>query len=380
MAPLAAAAAAARPRRRRRGRAQAMAPISEGANSALGAVGGAVLALCLVPQLVRIWRTQSAADISIGAFRRRRPPPSPADLLPTHHRSRAAQSSSCSSTAASCSQVSLACCSLPHGAAARRSPLAARRSPPTRSAPSARSVIYLIFLDAIAGFVTIALELLLAMAIFGSKLYFDALAQRRGAAAVGGARRFELAAAQFLAGQGGAAFPTLMAPSTSHAAAHLLLDVRLGGRGAAAPAVRRRWRLGAPAPAAAAPDAMPDADSEAACADGEDDATLHGFVDLLRDALEAAGVPTQRQSFQTLPSFRGSAAAERPDVAHVPAKDGYATAMWYPHAQALAVDFVGASPRAIEGMAAAAAAFCGSLARRFPAATVEVSTVPRLPR
>ena len=277
-----------------------------------------------------------------------------------------------------------------HNAAAHRRrapPLAVaarrRRSPPlTPSAASPREVVYLIFLDAIAGYITIALELLLAMAILGSKLYFDARARRRGAAAAGGARRLELAAAQFLAGQGGAAFPTLMAPSTSHAAAHLLLDVRLGGRGAAAPAARRRWRLGAPAaaPAAAAPDAAPDADAEAAGAGGGDDATLHGFFDLLRDALEAAGVPTQRQSFQTLPSFRGGAEQERPDVAHVPAKDGYATAMWYPQARALAVDFVGASPRAIEGMAAAAAAFCGSLAKRFPDATVEVSTVPRLPR
>ena len=190
------------------------------------------------------------------------------------------------------------------------------------------TAVYLIVEGALVGYIGIFVELLCVLAMIVAKYYLDNF----GPHARGKGRLTTLASAarldlsKFLAGDGGAAFP-LMAVDEAHTAAHLLLDCQMaqtasGGKSDAAAAEAGEAGRGVEARAA----------------------SLQDLVVLLQRCLDASGVPTQRPSFQTFPSFRrvdkgraavgderdaeGSASEGGPSVCYVQCEDGYVTAIW----------------------------------------------------
>ena len=196
------------------------------------------------------------------------------------------------------------------------------------------TAVYLIFEGATVGYISIFVEIAFSVMMLAAKYYLDNYgphAPRRtqlphlGGPPISAMTRVELS--KFLGGTGGAAFP-LLAPSASHAAAHLLLDCQLAAADVADGAHAAAGSLPAPDAAAAADAAETGSSSSYMAA-----LSLREFADMLQGCLDAAGVPTQGPPrLQSFPSFfaagGGGGAKERPSMCHLACTDGYVTAMW----------------------------------------------------
>lgn len=259
--------------------------------------------------------------------------------------------------------------------------------------------VYLVYEQAVVGWVCIVVEIAFAIVMLGLKIYLDHWGpyskrsrNRQPDPSLSISSRARLELHKFLGGQGGAPFPLLQAEK-AHAAAHLLLDCRLEGK---LSAPDREWsvhrglrKIVAPGDTAAvaaveAGSGAPNGGTHAVAQPAAP--SLSAMADLLEIALEEAGVHVQRRQTVSFPSFRRgpSAAAEEdsnnePSMVFIPCKDGYVTAMWFGGHQALAVDFVGAGHEVIASMNTAASAFCQQLTAAHPNATIAASAVSRLP-
>lgn len=263
---------------------------------------------------------------------------------------------------------------------------------------------YLVNVGAKVGWITIMVELCLAVTLFLLKILLDFLGPnklRKGSRhQLGISSRARLELNQFLTGMGGAPFP-LMQSDLSHTASHLLLDCQLRNC-----SLKMKQR--------------PKGSDSITCIETTDLENAHGasaylslsestarensgekanespafdfrtLADRLEKSLNDAGIQTQRKYMQSFPSFTGRLATEDtieptspvgqpPTMCLIPCKDGYVTMMWYSISSSLAVDFVAAVPDLVGRMNSAASMFCGALELAHPGTLVEASVIGRLP-
>eukprot|EP00887_Chlorella_sp_A99_P004754 scaffold4.g4754.t1 len=268
------------------------------------------------------------------------------------------------------------------------------------------TLVYLYYEDAVVGWVCIAVELALGVAMVVAKFYLDnwgpnsarGLARTRRAPAEAElctSKSFAHSASvdvrTFLGDAAGlpALFPLLAAPGPSHQAQHLLLDCRL---------------------------AQPQQQGATARRD-----LLRDMEAMLAAALSEAGLPARERRLQSFPSFAaagrragrplqqggegppggaegrasssktsssegpgsdleaGCEEEEHPHMLFASCRDGYATLMWYASTRTLALDLVAASPEAASSMNAAGHTFCAALAAAFPGSKMAASSLARLP-
>lgn len=396
-----------------------MAP-SASANNAIGAIGGAVLAACLCPQLWRLYKTRSARDLSYMYL----------FLYNTG---------------------------------------------------LALTFVYLFYEEAVAGWVCMLLELACCVLLLAAKFYLDrwgpysargleeARSNGKLTSSPSLADELRLTAQDFTSGHS-APFP-LLHPAPNHSAQHLLIDARLAlpgtpaaaaaiaaaaaaasaSKGLSAPnsregsrrggkafgggmqegSVGRQQRLAvlltadgsgrgrtAAARALAAATSAANGSLQTGLLAGEADGAgdvemgaparalsggfgsagvLAAVGDMLESALGSAGLAVQRRQGQTFPSFRPAAGQQQgeeqqgageeglgkdaaPDMLFLSCRDGYATALFYPATATLSLDLLAASDAAVSGMGQAARAVCQQLQARWPGTRVAGGSVVRLPR
>lgn len=335
---------------------------SAAANNAIGAIGGGLLAACLAPQLWKLYATRSARDLSY--------------LF-----------------------LCLYC------------------------AGCLLSFVYLYYEDATVAWICILSEVGFSALMIIAKYYLDnwgpnswrAAKKARPEAKLTNspslAKEIKIDIAEF--GSGSAAPFPLLKPAPSHAAQHLLLDVKLAlpaGTAGAAGAANGAAKVAA--------------NGGSKQAGGIHTSVLDAVAEMLEAALVAAGLPVQRRQTGSFPSFRcrpsqestaGSSpkqpeaeqqgqqqqagqqpkgasqvqlldsgtddeegGAAGPDMFFLSCKDGYAVAIFYPDTATLSIDLLAASEAAILRMGAAGGQLCEQLVAEWPGSRISANTVSRL--
>ncbi|KAL4443648.1 hypothetical protein ABPG75_011385 [Micractinium tetrahymenae] len=335
--------------------------VSTGVADAFGAIGGGVLAACLIPQLWKLLRTRSAADINL-AF-----------LL-------------------------------------------------TYLFGLAVSVVYLYYEDAVVAWACILVEIACVLLMVAGKVYLDrwgpysrrALRRARPEAALTSSTSFADKVGLSVK-DAGSAFAQLLQPEPSHAAQHLLLDARLAlpptdqqqpvqQRGDTPTASPDSQAVPADEPASSSgggSSSKAGASADGAAGQGGsagqpgDSGVLSAVADMAATALAGAGMPALCRQAQAFPSFRqrlaagaADAAAEAeaatstdpPDMLFLAYRGGYASIVWHPASATLSLDLLVASDVAAARAARAAQELCEQLVARWPGSRIEASSVARLPR
>ncbi|KAL4519865.1 hypothetical protein Ndes2526B_g01572 [Nannochloris sp. 'desiccata'] len=346
--------------------------IAEAANNFIGGVGGFVLAACLLPQLLRLYITRSAFDLSyfflvffiIGLM---------------------------------------------------------------------FTALYMFNVDALVGFISVIVEGVFAIFMLAGKIYLDNWGPyservKRTSGAASGLTipaRARLEMSKFLSGTAGAPFPKLLQAEEAHAAAHLLLDCQLEfleNSTTTTIATTKKAGVNDKVESKQLPSLSEVEDGIVSSArlphSKSHIARLHlsEFVDMLEGCLENADLDVYKRQTHAFHSFKqrpsiltntSSSLVSAPDsllgngdtilsaattkttdggsssggahLCFIPCKDGYCSAMWLPESSTLAVDLVGAAPETIHGMNTAAEMFCKELTKAHPGAKIVASAVSRLP-
>lgn len=353
--------------------------VSTGVADAFGAVGGGVLAACLIPQLWKLGRTRSAADISL-----------PFLLIYL---------------------LGLVV-----------------------------SFVYLYYEDAVVAWACLLVEIGCVLLMVSAKLYLDrwgpysrrALRRPRPEAALTSSPSFADTVGLSIK-DAGSAFAQLLQPEASHAAQHLLLEVRLALPAAQQPAQRHGITAGAGAAAegrSAPRGQAPGREGSGRSSSGDDggsnlkcETSMSGTGDAARDgdagraggsdvltavaemaaaALADAGMPALHRQAQTFPSFRqrpaagdtdaaaeaGAAAAEAeaaagpapPHMLFLAFRGGYAAIIWHAASATLSFDLLATSDVAGARAAHAAQQLCERLLACWPGSRIDASSVARLLR
>ncbi|PRW59402.1 integrin-linked kinase-associated serine threonine phosphatase 2C [Chlorella sorokiniana] len=337
---------------------------SAAATNAIGAIGGGLLAACLAPQLWKLYATRSARDLSY--------------LF-----------------------LALYC------------------------AGCLLTFVYLYYEDATVAWICILIEVGFSALMIIAKYYLDNWGPNSWRAAKKArpeskltnspslAKEIKIDIAEFGAGSA-APFP-LLKPAPSHAAQHLLLDVKLALPAGTAGAAGAAGTAGMVNGAATG--------GRQRNGGGSSGSVLDTVAEMMEAALVAAGLPAQRRQTGSFPSFRrrpsqadtqdspqqrqpgdqragpeeqpqkgvskanlldsgtddeesGSAV---PDMFFLSCRDGYAVAIYYPDTTTLSVDLLAASEPAILRMGAAGAQLCKQLVAEWPGSRIAANTVSRLP-
>lgn len=232
------------------------------------------------------------------------------------------------------------------------------------------------------------------------------------------AKEIKIDIAEF--GSGSTAPFPLLKPAPSHAAQHLLLDVKLALPAGTADAAGAAGTAGA---------AKVAANSGSKRTGGAHALALDAVAEMLEAAMVAAGLPVQRRQTGSFPSFRrrpsqestaaGSSPKQQeaeqqeqqegrqqqagqqpkgasqvqlldsgtddeeggaagPDMFFLSCRDGYAVAIFYPDTATLSVDLLAASEAAILRMGTAGGQLCEQLVAEWPGSRISANTVSRL--
>lgn len=297
--------------------------LSDTGNDIIGGLGGAILAVMMLPQLYQLIRTKSAKDLSYAFL----------------------YMYVIGLTLVGCQSVGSPLASVHH-----------HRLPPLPP-PPVQMTLYLYFVDALVAAIFITIQVSLSVVIILAKYYFD----NYGPNSIRNMRQTRLESklttsssfAERAQGKQrdffdiGAQAPFQLVPSPSHRAEHIILDCKLKGK-------KRAMSL----------------------------ITQH-----MEDALVSSGLELQEKNFLVFPSFKrqrdGSMTAEEgggaPDHFFFHCKEGYAMGLWYSAGEVLSVDMLAAERQVIECMRKAAERFSKLLQEEFPGAKIAGSVMARLP-
>jgi len=268
----------------------------------------------------------------------------------------------------------------------------------------ALTAAYLVFEDALVGWICVVIETAFAIIMLAAKIYLDYWGpysmrgeKRDSSQNLGISSRARLELHRFLGGHGGARFPLLLRVDEKHAAAHLLLDCRITeakhgtelsfSRKKEGNVVHSSDTTAVDIPAATLEAGLPSLPSTSPTSVPN----LNELADLLEESLENCGIDVQRRQTLSFPSFRRSMKVDghagfpnslqppQPSMCFIPCKDGYVTVMWFSATMTLSVDYVGAAPETISNMNSAASEFCRSLTQAYPGTAIVASSIGRVP-